>query len=113
MYTVKEYLTTKSKVGELNIDKATKSKVDVVPTQDVNILNRKGNNDRNVRYKINVTNSELHIKKSNIVDNISIYENKKELYKINVTISEDLKKANILELLLRTIEEVFTGENIF
>lgn len=113
MYTVKEYLTTKSKVGELNIDKATKSKVDVVPTQDVNILNRKGNNDRNVSYKLNVTNSELPIKKGDIVGNISIYENKKELYKINVTISEDLKKANILELLLRNIEEVFTGENIF
>lgn len=113
MYTVKEYLTTKSKVGELNIDKATKSKVDVVPTQDVNILNRKGNNDRNVSYKLNVTNSELPIKKGDIVGNISIYENKKELYKINVTVSEDLKKANILELLLRNIEEVFTGENIF
>lgn len=113
MYTVKKYLTTESKVGELNIDKASKSKVKVVPMQDINILNRKGNDDRKVSYKLNITNEELPIKKGDVVGNISIYENSKELYKIKVTVNEDIKKANILELLLRNIEDVVTGENIF
>lgn len=113
LYTVKEYLTTESKVGELNIDKASKSKVKIVPMQDINILNRKGNDDRKVSYKLNITNEELPIKKGDVIGNISIYENSKELYKIKVTVNEDIKKANILELLLRNIEEIVTGENIF
>ncbi len=112
MYTVKNYLTTNSKVGELNIDKASKSKVKIVPMQDINILNRKGNDDRKVSYKLNITNEELPIKKGDVVGNISIYENNKELYKIKVTVKEDIKKANVLELLLRNIEDVITGENI-
>lgn len=113
MYTVKKYLTIESKVGELNIDKASKSKVKIVPMQDINILNRKGNDDRKVSYKLNITNEELPIKKGDVVGNISIYENSKELYKIKVTVNENIKKANILELLLRNIEDVVTGENIF
>lgn len=113
MYTVKEYLTTNSKLGKLNIDKANKSKVDVVPMQDINILNKKGNEVRKITHKLNITNETLPIKKGNIVGNISIYENNKELYKIDVTVKEDIKKANILELLVKNIGEVFTGENIF
>lgn len=112
MYTVNQYLTTKSKVGELKNDKSTKSKVNIVPMQDVNILNRKGTSKRKVSYKLNVTNDELPIKKGDTIGNISIYENNKELYKINVTVEKNVDKANILELLLRNIEDVFTGENI-
>ncbi|MBP3635724.1 MAG: D-alanyl-D-alanine carboxypeptidase [Bacilli bacterium] len=113
MYTVKEYLTTNSKLGELNIDKANKSKIIIVPTHDINILNKKGNEERKITHKLNITNETLPIKKGNIVGNISIYENNKELYKIDVTVKEDIKKANILELLVKNIGEVFTGENIF
>ena len=39
-------------------------------------------------------------------------ENNKEIYKINVTVDEDVERANILELLLRNIKDIMTGENI-
>lgn len=112
MYTVKEYLTKKTKVGILKNDKSKNGKVNVVPKEDINVLNRKGNKDRNLTYKLNITNEEIPIKVGDVVGYISVYENKKELYKINVTVDKDIEKANILELLLRNIKDTMSGENI-
>ncbi len=112
LYTVKEFLNKNNKVGVLKNDKSSSGKVDVVPLQDVTILNKKGNKDRKMTYKLNITNKKLPIKKGDIVGNLLIYENKKPLYKVDVTINQNMKKANILELLIRNIEDIFTGENI-
>lgn len=112
-YNVNKYLSKNTKVGELKNDKSNLSKVNIVPMEDINVLIKKGNNKRDLTYKLNITNNELPIKKGDIVGYLDIKEDGNNLYKINVTIEKDLKKANILELLLRNIGEVFNGENIF
>lgn len=112
LYNVNNFLTTKTKVGILKNDKSKNGKVNVVPTQDINVLNKKGNKDRNLSYKLNITNEEIPIKKGDVVGYLSVYENNKEIYKINVTIDKDIEKANIIELLLRNIKDVMTGDNI-
>lgn len=112
MYTVEEFLTKKTKVGTMKNDKSNNGKVNVIPVQDVNILNRKGNDKREVTYKLDITKEELPIKKGDVIGNITIYENKKKLYNIDVTVDKDVQKANILQLFVRNIYDIFTGENI-
>lgn len=112
LYNVKQFLTKNTKVGTLKNDKSKNGKVNVVPTQDINILNKKGNKNRNVNYKLDITKEDLPIKKGDIVGKLNIYENNKKLYTIDVTINKNLEKANILELFLRNIEDTFTGENV-
>lgn len=113
MYTVNKFLSKNKKVGELKIDKSNLTKVNVVPIDDINILNKKGNKKRNITYKLKITKDKLPIKKGEIIGYINLIENGKKLYKIDVTTQKNLKKANILELLIRNIGEIFTGENIF
>ena len=112
-YEVNDFLSKTKKVGELKNDKSKFTKVDVVPKDDINILNKKGNKTRKLSYKLNITNDKLPIKKGDKVGYLDIYEKGKKLYNIDVTVAKDLKKANILELLLRNIGELFTGDNIF
>ena len=112
-YKVEKFLSKNQRVGELKNDKGNLTKVNVIPKEDINVLNKKGKNKRKLTYKLNITKNKLPIKKGNIIGYLDIYENSKKLYKIDVTIEKDLKKANIFELLLRNIKEVFTGENIF
>ena len=113
MYTVNKFLSKNKKVGELKNDKSSLSKVNVVPTQDINVLNKKGNKKRNLSYKLNITKDKLPIKKGEVVGYLNVYEKGKNLYKIDVTVDKDLKKANIFELFIKNIKEVITGENIF
>ena len=112
LYTVKGYLTTKTKVGTFKNDKSKTGRVNVVPTQDINVLNKKGNKDRELSYNLKITKKDIPIKKGDVIGYLSVHENNKEIYKINVTVDEDIEKANILELLLRNIKDIMTGENI-
>lgn len=112
LYTVKGYLTTKTKVGTFKNDKSKTGRVNVVPTQDINVLNKKGNNDRELSYNLEITKKDIPIKKGDVIGYLSVHENNKEIYKINVTVDENVERANILELLLRNIKDIMTGENI-
>lgn len=112
LYTVKGYLTTKTKVGTFKNDKSKTGRVNVVPTQDINVLNKKGNKDRELSYNLKITKKDIPIKKGDVIGYLSVHENNKEIYKINVTVDEDIERANILELLLRNIKDIMTGENI-
>lgn len=112
LYTVKGYLTTKTKVGTFKNDKSKTGRVNVVPTQDINVLNKKGNKDRELSYNLEITKKDIPIKKGDVIGYLSVHENNKEIYKINVTVDEDIERANILELLLRNIKDIMTGENI-
>ena len=112
-YTVNKFLSKTKKVGELKNDKSTLTKVNIVPKDDINILNKKGNKKRKLTYKLNITKNNLPIKIGDKVGYLDIIEKGNKLYKIDVTVEKNLTKANILELLLRNIGEVFTGDNIF
>ena len=113
MYEVKPYLNTKTKVGEIKNDKSSVNKVDIVPLEEVNILNKKGDSDRKLTYELKLGNYNLPLKKGDVVGTLNIKENGNNLYNINVTINKDLKKANILELLLRNIGNFISSNNIF
>ncbi len=112
MYTVKKFLDKNTKVGVLKNDKSKNGKVAIVPVQDITILNKKGDKNRNMTYELDVTNEKIPIKKGEIVGKITIYENKKQLYNVDVTVNKNVEKANIVELFLRNIEDTFTGDNI-
>lgn len=112
LYTVKKFLTKNTKVGTLENEKSKNGKVNIVPLQDINILNKKGNTDRKITYELSTNEVNLPIKKGDIVGSLTVYENKRKLYNIDVTIDKDMQKANILELFLRNIEDVFNGDNI-
>ena len=113
MYTVKQYINKNTKVGEIKNDKSNISKVDVVPLEEVNILNKKGDSKRKLTYELKLNDYNLPLKKGDIVGLLTINENGKKLYNIDVTVNKDLKKANILELLLRNIGSFISGNNIF
>ena len=112
-YTVNKFLSKNKKVGELKNDKSSLTKVNIVPKDNINILNKKGNKKRDLSYKLTITKNKLPIKIGDTVGYLDIIEKGNKLYKIDVTVDKDLTKANILELLLRNIGEVITGENIF
>ena len=112
-YNVNNFLSKNQKVGELKNDKSNLTKVNIIPKEDINILNKKGNKKRKLTYKLNITKNKLPIRKGDTIGYLNIAEKGKNLYKIDVTVEKNLKKANILELLLRNIGEVISGENIF
>lgn len=108
-YSVEKLLDTNSTILTKKIDKGDLEFVELVPTEDVNILNKKIENKRNVTYDIQVNELKVPLKKGDIVGKLNLIENNKIIDTIDVTVKQDVKKCNIFELFTRYLKDIITG----
>ena len=109
-YELETLLSKESIIATKTIAKSIQRKVDVVPLEDIKVLNKKMQNKKTVTYKININNIEAPVNKGNVVGNITLIENDKETRTIPLTVKESIKKANIFELYLRNMKELLLGQ---
>ena len=110
-YSVDTIINKNNSIGKIKIDLATKREVDVSTVSDVNILNNKNKDETVVDYKVNLFKIKAPVKKGDVVGNVSIYENNKEIMKMDLTVLEDVDKINIFVAFLRNIENIIIGLN--
>ena len=109
-YELETLLSKESIIATKTIAKSIQRKVDVVPLEDIKVLNKKMQNKKTVTYKIDINNIEAPVNKGNVVGNITLIENDKETRTIPLTVKESIKKANIFELYLRNMKELLLGQ---
>ena len=112
MYSVEKLLSKDLKVGTIKIYASDKETYEIVPMKDVNILNNKTQEKRNVTYEINTKTLSAPIKKGEVVGKLKIIENNKTIDEIDITVKSDVKKANIFKLYLRNIKNIIAGNTL-
>lgn len=112
MYSTEKLLSKNLKVGTIRIYASDQEIYDVVPTKDVTILNKKTEEKRNVTYDVTTKTLSAPIKKGQIVGKLKVIEDNKVIDEIDITINEDVKKANIFKLYLRNIRNILTGNTL-
>jgi len=108
-YSIEKVLTTKSVVGKAKVYQGQQEYVELIPTRNVNILNNKNEEKRNVTYEVDVKEIKSPIKIGDIVGTLNILEDNKIIDKIDVTVKENVKKANLFKLYLRYLKNVLSG----
>ncbi len=109
MYGMEQLLNKDNVLGKIKVDLGEKEYVEVVPKEDINILNNKTNDKRNVSYNISLNNVKAPIKVGDIVGKINVIENNKTIMTIDVTVKEDINKANIFISYLRNLKDIVSG----
>lgn len=109
VYALERVLSGESNLGEAEVIKGKKKVVTLVPKQDVNILYQKSAGKKNVTYNLSVDKLKAPINKGDVVGEIEIIENNKIIRRIDVTVKESVKQANILELYIRYIGDIIKG----
>lgn len=107
-YEVETMLSTKSVLDTKEVDKGKQRYVELVPTQDINFLNKKTDGKRNASYEVKIDNLKAPLKVGDKVGTLIIKENNKTR-NVDITVAKDIEKANILELFLRNLEDIVTG----
>lgn len=113
-YGFNTYMVTNIVDDNIVVDKAKvelgeKLTTDIVAIDKITILNKKSDKKRNITYKTNIDKIIAPVKKGDKVGTIDIIENNKVISKIDATVKEDIKKANIFKVLLRNIKTVAGG----
>lgn len=107
-YEVETMLSTKSILDTKEVDKGKKRYVNLVPKEDINFLNKKTDGKRNASYEVKIDNLKAPLKVGDKVGTLIIKENN-NTRKVDITVSENIEKANILELFIRHLEDIITG----
>ena len=108
-YEVEIMLSTNSVLDTKEVDKGKKRYVDLVPTENINFLNKKSEGKRNASYEVKIDNLKAPIKVGDKVGTLIIKEDNNKTRNVDITVKEDVKKANIIELYLRNLEDIITG----
>ena len=112
-YETETFLSTESILDTISLNKGKKEFVNIVPKENVTILNKKTDNKKNATYNLEMYDMKLPLKKGDTVGKLSVYVDDNLYRDIDVTVSEDIDKADILTLYGRYLKKIFTGDIVF
>ena len=112
-YELESFLSTDSKLDTVYINKAHKENFNVVPREDVTILNKKLEDKKNATYELKMDSYKLPIKKGDRVGSLNVYVDGNLYRSIDVTFDDDVNKADLITLYGRYLKKVFTGDIVF
>ena len=109
MYSVNNIVSKEKVIGNINVNLGVKENVEIIPMEDVNVVNNKQNGSKEVNYKIETNNINAPVKNGDIVGKLDIYEDGKYLKSVNITVKEDIPKANIFLVFIRNLRDILIG----
>ena len=112
-YETETFLSTDSILDTISINKGKKEFVNIVPKENVTILNKKTDNKKNATYNLEMYDIKLPLKKGDIVGKLSVYVDDSLYRSIDITVDDDVDKADILTLYGRYLKKIFTGDIVF
>ena len=112
-YETETFLSTDSILDTISVNKGKKEFVNIVPRENVTILNKKTENKKTATYNLEMYDMKLPLKKGDVVGKLSIYVDDNLYRDIDVTVDDDIDKADILTLYGRYLKKIFTGDIVF
>ena len=96
-------------VTEVELPKSEKINIEVVPKEDVSIIMKKTEKLGKITYDIKLDDININTKIGDKVGNLIVLEDNKKIKTIDLTIKDKIKKASILTLYKRYLENMITG----
>ena len=112
IYMVQTILDEKTTIEKKKVELGKTLTTEIVPKENITILNKKSDDQKNITYKTNINKIIAPVKKGDKVGTIDIIEDNNIISTIDATVKEDISKANILTIYLRNIKEIISG-NVF
>lgn len=107
-YEVEEILSKDSVLDKVKVSKGKQESIEIIPTEGITFLNKKTEPKKNATFELNVGTLSAPLKVGDKVGTITIKEDNFERT-IDVTVKENVDKANIFEFYLKNIKDIFTG----
>jgi D-alanyl-D-alanine carboxypeptidase (penicillin-binding protein 5/6) len=109
IYMVQTILDEKTTIEKKKVELGKTLTTEIVPKENITILNKKSEEQKNITYKTNINKIIAPVKKGDKVGTIDIIEDNNIISTIDATVKEDISKANILTIYLRNLKEIISG----
>ena len=95
-------------IKKISIDKADDKDIEIVMCDDLNVLENKGSEKVNYRFKYNINEIKLPLKKGEVIGKVKVY-NDKYIKSGDLCINKDVKRLSFFNLYLKNIISIFSG----
>ena len=106
-YGLQRIIDTETILEEVNVEKGKVESIGIVAKEEVTDLYNKNDGTGEFTYEVEVDNLKAPLSKGDVVGKLTLKENNNVIRTIDLTINEDVKKANIFELYLRYLKQIF------
>ncbi len=108
-YKIRNLLKGKKSLGKYRVDSGKEEYVNVIPNEEVTVINKRGEDLKNINYKVYINDLKAPIIKGDSVGNLKIFENGKFIRNINLTVDKNISKINFIELFIRNLKDMIRG----
>ena len=96
-------------IKEIKLDKSDQNKVKLLLKEDLNVIEKKGENPKKYTYQIKLNNINYPIKKGENLGTLYLKDNNKTLKEISLITDRNINKASIMKQYLRVVKSFITG----
>lgn len=108
-YKVNELLNTETIISKVEIEKGKTKQIEIVPIENVTIVTRKTEKIGKISYDLHLDSVKAPVQIGDKVGTLDIIQDDEVIQQINVTVKENVKKANFLDLYLRYLGDMLSG----
>jgi len=108
-YGIQKLLSKDSVVDNVKLEKSKQENVNIIPKEDVSILIKKMDSKIVPTYDISYHKMKSSIEVGEVIGRLTIKNDNTVIREVDLTVSEPVKKANILDLFLRYGKDIITG----
>ena len=106
-YGLQKIIDTETILEEVSVEKGKVENIGIVAKEEVTDLYNKNDVKGEFTYDVEVDNLKAPLSKGDVVGKLTLKENNNVIRTIDLTINEDVEKANIFELYLRYLKQIF------
>lgn len=99
-------------VGETYFDKADNDKINIMVNEDVTILKKTGELDKEYNSEIKLDNFTLPIKKGDKIGKLLIKDGNEVIKEVDIVSDRDIKKTSFMKLFWNMFKGIMTGDII-
>ena len=100
-------------LGTIKIDKADKDNIEILASRDVTVLKKHGEKKKKYKCDVRLNNLVLPINKGSEIGNLIVLDDiGNQIDKVMITVKEDIKKDNFLNIFWKVFIGTINGELI-
>ena len=100
-------------ITEIKMPKSKNINVEIVPKEDVNVLIKKTDKIGKISYNVKLNDIKINTKKGDKVGMLNVLEDGKKVRNVELTIKNNIEKANFLTLYKRYLINMIKGDIAF
>lgn len=109
-YKIQNLVKSDDTIGKVKVLKGKEKYVELIPTEEVTVLNKKIEKEKKATYEVDVKNITAPVEKGDEIGTMTILIDGKKDRTISLTVSHKIEKATFLGLYWNHIKDIVSGE---